>query len=102
MRRVALFAISLAGLSLTNLGAVTPASAGYYNYDDGYYRTGYYGAHRHRYCCYDGGVGYRGLLTYPQTYYAPTVRYYVPTCHRQRIYDGRGGWVWGYSLECYQ
>ncbi len=101
MRRVALLAIALAVLSLTNIGAVAPAGAGYYYYGSGYYGAGYYGAHHHGYCCYDGGVGYRGLLTYPQTYYAPVVPHYVPTCRRQRIYDGRGGWVWGHGLECY-
>ncbi len=100
MQRIALHIVVLATLSLANVSAVTSAAADYYRYGFGYYGAGYHGAYHHGYCCYDD-FGHRGLLTHPHTYYVPVAPYYAPTCRRQRIYDGRGGWVWGHGLDCY-
>ncbi|MGC1465145.1 MAG: hypothetical protein WA792_05380 [Pseudolabrys sp.] len=62
-------------------------SGGYYGrpyYGDSYRPRGYaYG--------YGGHVGYGGYDSYDCSAYS----------HRVKVYDGRGGWVWGGRAGCY-
>jgi hypothetical protein len=126
MRSVALSIVVSCLLCLISFVTVTPATAG--DYYDG---DGYYGRHRHNYyrsssCCDERIVRsrrvdydepyyrphrtyYEPSYRYRSSYYEPSHRYYSSyasssygdSCHRRKIYDQYGGWVWGQSASCF-
>ena len=76
-----------------------PTDDGYYDrsYRRSYYGDGYVSRRYVNNGYYDNGYsnGY-----YNNSYYNNGYGSYAQNCRRERIYDGRGGWVWG-DRRCY-
>lgn len=107
MRNVALSIVLSSVLCVIGIMPFEPAAAGEYYHDgDGYYRGhshGYYRSDLYDNPYYGPWHVNRSNYYEPRRhFYGPYVDSYDDVCStRVRIYDNRGGWVWGYRVGCW-